>query len=279
MLHSTYGHGDVVFCVVNPDGRKADDREGEENMIETFQKYSGSGWMLSWFVVALIFLWFREKEKYKRILFLYVPVITIMFFFNPLFYRIFTGMTEEEIYFRIVWLLPIVVVIGYAAVKVVELFKGRQKVVWTIVVAFLIVLSGEMVYSNPLFDDAENEYHVPQEVVEICDAIKIDGREVMAAFPEEFLLYVRQYSSVVCMPYGREAIMGTYNEFRELMLQERIRVEELADLAKQNNCHYVILSNRKELIGEMDEYDYELFDEVGEYVIYKDVTMNYDTHY
>ena len=248
-------------------------------MIETFQKYSGSGWVLSWFVVALVFLWFREKEKNKRILFLYVPVVTMLFFFNPLFYRIFTGFTEDEIYFRIVWLLPIVVVIGYAAVKVMELFKGGQKVVWTIMVVFLIVLSGKSVYSNPLFERAENEYQVPREVVEICDAIKIDGREVMAAFPEEFLLYVRQYSSAVCMPYGRESIIGYYNEFRELMLQESIIVEKLAALAKQSNCHYVILSNSKRLIGEMTEYDYELFGEVGEYVIYKDVTMNYDTHY
>lgn len=254
-------------------------REGGNAMIETFQKYTGSGWILSWFAVAFVFLWFREKEKNNRILFLYAPAVSLLFFFNPLFYNVFSSLTEEAIYFRIMWLMPVTVVIGYAAVKVCEMLKGRQKIAWGLAAALLIVLSGKSVYENPLFERAENEYHVPWEVVEICDAIKIEGREVLAAFPEEFLLYVRQYSSVVCMPYGRESTMGAYSEFRELMLKQDIPVEKLAELAKQNGCHYVILSTNKNLMGEMEEFDYEVFKNVGEYVIYKDVTMNFDTYY
>lgn len=246
-------------------------------MIETFQKYSGSGLMISWFIAAVVFLWFREKDKNNRILFIYAPVIMLMLFFNPLFYKVFSGLTEEAIYFRFLWLLPITIVIGYAAVKICSLFQGWKAVCFGIAVICLTVVSGKLVYTSPLFEKAENAYHVPSEVVEICDAIEIEGREVMAAFPEEFLLYVRQYSAVVCMPYGRESTMGTYNELRELMLKEDIVVEKLAKLAKKDSCHYVILSENKNLLGNMTEYDYEVFAQVGEYVVYKDTTMNFAT--
>lgn len=246
-------------------------------MVETFQKYSGSGLIISWFLVALVYLFFQEKEKDKRILFVYVPSVVLLLIFNPLFFRIFSRVTEEGIYFRMFWLLPVTVVIGYSAVKVWESLGGWKRVSFGILAALLIMLSGKWVYSNPLFGKAENLYHVPQEVVELCDTIKIEGREIMAAFPEEFLLYVRQYSPYVCMPYGRSDTMGSYSEFRSLMREEDIPAEELAKQAKKNGCHYVILSENKNIIGDMTDYDYELFDQVGEYLIYKDVTMNFDT--
>ena len=57
--------------------------------------------------------------------------------------------------------------------------------------AVLVMLSGSFIYSNEFFNRAENLYHVPQSVVDICDAIEVEGREVMAVFPAELLQYVR----------------------------------------------------------------------------------------
>jgi len=244
-------------------------------MIETFQKYAGSGLILAWFLMALIYLFLKEKKKNNRILFLYVPVVILLLFYNPLFYRIFYGLTEEAIYFRFLWLLPVTVVIGYVIVSIADGLAGTRKALFGVIAAVLIITSGKLVYTSPLFEPAENPYHVPREVVEICDAIEIEGREVMAVFPEEFLLYVRQYTSFVCMPYGREVIMGAYNEFHQLMRQEEISVEQLASQAKKYGCHYVIISEKKELVGDMTQYEYEIYKQVEEYVIYKDTTMNF----
>ena len=247
-------------------------------MIETFRKYGGAGLILIWFLIALVYLFFKEKKKNHRILFLYMPTVILLFFFNPLFFSVFNGLTEEAIYFRFLWLLPITVVIAYAAVYITNTLRGRKKIYFGLAAVCLVLISGKPVYTSPLFERAENIYHVPQEVVEICDAIEIEGREVMAAFPEEFLLYVRQYSPFVCMPYGREVIMGEYNEFHQLMKQEEISVDEMAVLAKQYRCHYVIVSEEKNLIGDIAEYDYEIYEQIGEYVIYKDTTMNFSVN-
>ncbi len=241
-------------------------------MIEIFQKYNGTGAMICCFLLAWLYLFLCEKQKERRVLFVYMPMVMFAIFFNPLFYMIFGNLTEEAIYFRFLWMLPITIVIAYTVVKICQLLKGAKRVCFAIVAIVLIMGSGKLVYTNPLFEKAENKYHVPQEVVEICDMIRVDGREVMAAFPNEFLLYVRQYSPYVCMPYGRESL-SYGDDFSVVMNAEEIVVEELARFAKQYSCHYVIISSKKTFVGSMEEFGYQKFGQAGEYIIYEDTTI------
>lgn len=244
-------------------------------MIETFLKYNGSGMMLSWFLIAWLYLFLAEKDKPKRIMLVYTPALVLLIFFNPLFYRFCSRLTEEAIYFRILWLVPVTIVIAYSILRIMGSLQKKKRIVFGLVAVVGIILAGKPVYVNPLFSVAENSYHVPDEVVEICDTIRIEGREVMAAFPPEFLLYVRQYSPYVCMPYGREEYKGSYTEFYSLICQEEIDVEQLAAFAKGSGCHYVILSKEKELLGKMSDYQYEVFEYVGNYVVYRDSSMDF----
>lgn len=241
-------------------------------MIETFQKYGGTGLILSWFLVSWFYLLLKEEKKANRVMLVYMPAGVLLVFFNPLFYRIFGDMTEEAIYFRFLWLLPVTIVIGYTVVHIMCRMIGKRKIAFGFIVAIMILISGKWVYGNPLFDKAENLYHMPEEVVEICDAIKVEGREVMAVFPEEMLLYVRQYSPYVCMPYGRE-VLSEHNEFCAVMEGKEIDMEELSQLAKQSGCHYVVLSKEKILKGTPESFSYEVFKEVGEYIIYRDTSI------
>jgi hypothetical protein len=150
--------------------------------------------------------------------------------------------------------------------------KGAKQYVFVLLSFVLIVFSGRLVYFNPLFEKAENPYHVPQEVVDICDMIEVEGREVVAAFPREFILYVRQYSATVCMPYGRD-VFSYYDPFYSMMNEAVIEVEELAELAKQAGCHYIVLSEENELDGNLEDFSYEVFGRVDKYVIYRDVDI------
>lgn len=241
-------------------------------MIETFQKYSGTGLIVCWFFVAWFYLFFREEKKENRVLFVYMPAVLLLLFFNPIFYKVFGHLTEDAIYFRFLWLLPITMVIAYTVIKIFITLNGAKQYIFLLLSFVLIVFSGRLVYLNPLFERAENPYHVPQEVVEICDMIEVEGREVVAAFPREFILYVRQYSAVVCMPYGRE-VFSYYNPFYSMMNEAVIEVKKLAELAKQAGCHYIILSEEKELDGSLEDFSYEVFGKVDDYVIYRDVNI------
>lgn len=242
---------------------------------ETFYNYMGSGTVLIWYLAAVLLLFIKEKRRPVRILFLYVPATVLVLFFNPLFARLFERFLGQEIYFRMWWMVPMTPTLAYGAVCLCVRSKGRSLLTAGAAVV-LILLSGTLVYRNPLFSRAENIHHVPREVVEICDRIKVDGREVCAAFPEEFLTYVRQYSGVVCMPYGRDAILyGWIDDLYQELLKKEINVERVAALAKERNCHYVIFSEEKNLSDRMEDYDYRLFGTVGEYLIYMDTTMDF----
>lgn len=243
------------------------------DVIKIFQRYMGTGFVMIWFVAALLYLLVNEKQKSKRIVLVYMPVIMLLLYFNPLFASVFCRIVGSEIYFRICWLMPVIIVIAYAAVCICSRLKGKKQFFFAAVVMALIALSGKLVYSNPLYSRAENIYHVPDSVVHLCDAIVVPGREVMAVFPSELLLYVRQYSPMVCMPYGRDVLMGYYSEFYDVMEREKVDLGELVPLAREKQCHYIILREEKEILGEPQDFGWEIFGQTDGYVIYRDTEV------
>ena len=246
--------------------------------VELFRKYMGSGLIIGWFLLSIVYLFLKEKRKQRRILFIYVPTVLLLLFFNPLFAGLVYSFEDMNypVYWRILWLLPVTMTIAYTVVSICGTIKGRIRIFAAFFMMLLIMISGSFIYQNEGFVKAENIYHMPQTVVDICDAIKIEGREVMALFPDELLVYVRQYSPVVCMPYGREIYELDNNELRTLMQERIIDAKKLAELSKGYLCHYLILPKNKILKGSLFDYGYILFDTIDEYVIYKDTTMNYE---
>ncbi len=247
------------------------------DVIDLFREYMGTGLIVIWFLVSLIYLFIKERRKHIRILFVYVPVLLLLVFFNPLFARLVYGVVGDEIYYRILWLLPITVVIAFATVDIWGQLKRKIRYLYALVVAGLIMISGSYIYNNPYFQKAENMYHVPQSVVDICDAIEVEGREVMAVFPVEMLQYVRQYTPLVCMPYGREITVSSWvhlNDLYDVMEAEEIDAELLIKLAREQLCVYIILPEDKVIHGSLEDYAFAEFDRMHGYVIYKDDTVD-----
>jgi hypothetical protein len=250
-----------------------------ENVITLYKNYAGTGMLAGLFLVALLYLFVTEKNKITRILFVYMPAMLLVLYFCPLFAAIVYAFVGEEIYYRLLWLLPVVPVLAYAAVKLLTSMKTEKtwkKAVTGAALVGIVITSGSLVYQSPYFSRAQNPYHVPQEVVEICDSIRVEGREVVAVFPTELIPYVRQYSAYIWMPYGREILVERWNfqnELFDLMNQEVLDVDLIAQSAHEKGCHYVIISKEKMLNGSFEDYQYELFDEVEHYLIYADTTL------
>ena len=241
--------------------------------VQMFQEYMGNGLVVGWYLVSLAYLLMKEKRRHVRILFVYVPLIILLLFFNPLFAKLISLM--EDIYWRLLWLLPISMTIAYTAVRLYGEVKGKMRVAAAVLCVIMVTLSGSYIYQSSGIVKAENEYHVPQTVVDICDAIIIPGREIRALFPDEMLYYVRQYTPLVCMPYGREVFGWVENDLNDLMREETIDLSQLAGMAKEYQCHYIILPKDKQLVGNLLDYEYILFDTIDGYQIYKDTTMNF----
>lgn len=243
--------------------------------IELFREYMGTGLIILWFLLSLLYLFLKEESKQLRILFVYVPVILLLLFFNPLFAGFLAEYMGDDIYYRILWLLPVTVVIAYTCVSVGGRLTGRKRVLWAAGTVFLTVVSGTYIYSNAYFTPAENAYHMPNSVVNICDAIELPGREVTAVFPLEMIQYVRQYSPLVCMPYGREILVEGWNEWAtqhelcDAMEAEVVDAAVLGKLAKSYGCIYIVLESDREMKGSLMETGYEWFYETDGYIVYR----------
>lgn len=243
-----------------------------------FQGYMGKGLIFGWFLLCVFLLWRRERDKMKRILFIYLPVLLLFLFFNPLWAKLIYRFIGDEVYYRLLWLLPITITISYTMVDMVAGCKGKMRCVLAGCSVVGVIFSGSFIYANVHFHPAENVYHMPEAVVEICDAIVVEGREVMAAFPIEMVQYVRQYTPLVCMPYGREVLVADWNRgsedrINDYMRLQQIPLNELVPLCKEKECHYIILSEDKVLIGDFADYGYELYDTICGYKVYRDTTM------
>lgn len=249
-------------------------------IVSVYQNYIGSGFTVALFLSAWIYLLLREKKPYLRVLFVYVPGVLLLLFFNPLFLWLFDRADLAEIYYRIFWLIPYIAVLAYGIVKLAgELRDGKERGIFLAGTVILIVAGGNLVYNSTYFSRAENIYHVPDSVAEICDAIEIPGREVTAVFPVELVQYVRQYSPVVCMPYGRDILVESWNswapesELRDEMEADEPDAGKLCSLAREEGCVYIVISSEKEIRGNMENYDYALFALIDGYTIYKDTTF------
>lgn len=248
------------------------------NVSGAFLGYMGTGLIVICYLLAMVYLWLMEKRRYVRIVFLYMPLVLLVLFFNPIFAKLVYHMAEDEIYWRFLWLLPMTITIAYTCVCIYGQFSERRgkrsAEVAALCMAGVIALSGSFIYSSPSFSRAENIYHVPDAVVEICDAINVPGREVMAVFPLELTQYVRQYSPTTCMPYGREMTMGKWHflhPIRDEMEKEIIEIDALAPLIDEYHCHYVIFRPNQKIQGKPEDYGWVRFVNINGYTVYRNM--------
>lgn len=244
------------------------------SLLNLFHEYMGTGLITVWFLLSVIYLFVCEKRKEIRVMFVYIPVFLLIIFFNPLFAGIVYSVLEDEIYYRLLWLLPVTVVTAYTIADIYGRLSGKKRLWFIGLAAVLVIVSGSFIYTDPHFHRAENIYHMPESVVDICDAIEVEGREVTAVFPVELLQYVRQYSGTVCMPYGREITVDRWdnsNDLYDIMESDVIDAEALASEARNQGCVYIVLREDKKIAGSLTAHDFDVFGKTDGYIIYIDV--------
>ena len=246
-------------------------------ILEIYREYIGSGCLGALFLASVFYLLFGEKVKARKLVLGVLPLALVALFSCPVFAWLVYRYLDEEIYYRFLWLLPVTLVIAYAGVKLVLRQNGLRRFITALAVCGVIMVCGDCVYDNAYFSVAENPYHVPQVVADICDEIRVPGREVRAVFPAQMVQYVRQYSPYVCMPHGREMIVErwiTYTEMYETyelgMPDGIVRAETLAQTARKYGVHYIIWDEKRSMEGELTEWDFSLQNEVDGYLIYRD---------
>ncbi|MGN1180676.1 MAG: hypothetical protein ACI4SD_05620 [Suilimivivens sp.] len=240
-----------------------------------FKLYTGLKLLFVLTLAAWIYLLVTEKNKKKRILFVYAPVLILLLFLFPVSRKAFVAAgLDGETYYRVLWTIPFGMITACGACR----FFGRHKRIGLVITSALIILCGNYVYKSGYISKAENLYHIPDTVIEICELIHPEdadeNMQVMVVVPEELVHFVRQYDSDIRMPYGREMIASQwdyYNEVHAAMEEtEVINLANLIEACRKEYCQYIVLSPSRKVDSDPEELGLTFLAEIDGYRVYLD---------
>lgn len=243
-------------------------------IFKNYVGYHQNKFLFGIYLFFLLYLWLTEKDKRRKAVLVYAPTLLIIAFFCPLFRKIFVRLFEDaEIYYRLLWLLQMSMVSAYGALKLC----GRHRKIMLAVICAAIAASGSLVYNSEHITKAENVYHLPQEAVEVAELISPEKGRTMALVPSDLIYYIRQYSTRINMPYGREMLIARwdyYNDMYEAMEEaESIETPSFVELTRSYGCNYVVLGKDRKVQEPLTDYGFILYAQTDKYLIYQDTEI------
>lgn len=253
-----------------------------KEIIELYHAVGGGYSYLGLLLIGLLFLYLKKPDQ--RELLIYPNLIFMAIFFNPLFKNIIeTYFLGKGVFWRLWWLIPINGIIALMCIFTLDLIKKKyEKVIVFMAACLIIVMSGKPVFNDGNFVRTENKFKMPNEILEIGNAIELDQNEKTAeeniiVAPYDVAWTIRMYNPGLYMLYGRnpELSEGLYTEkLYGLVNGETIDLEALHSLLKINNVKYVVLKNKQvDLLQEehMDpkHFEYEEIGHTDNYSVYR----------
>ncbi len=256
--------------------------------LSIIQLYNGDGWLLYIYAVSLAYLLWKKKSLTLTLLLGVFPLVILAAFLFPLSFGIYQRIDGPETYYRLLWLLPMTATIAYAVSqmaedeeekkrdKETEKKAGAKYLLITLVCAVAIAAGGRYTYNSVHITPAENRLHLPQTVINLCDYIEsqADGsRNIQVAFPSEHVHFVRQYTTHIRLPFGREMMVERWGfenpVYEEMEERETIDAEKLAEALLAEECRFVVLNAAKPMEGELEDYGYKKLVLLDGYYVYK----------
>ena len=245
-----------------------------------YSAYTGAGILMVLFLVGLVYIALREKNRSNRTILLYGTVGLILVIVFPWFYHLYVTYVDETTYWRMWWIVPVGLGLAYVGTELINEHRGTGLLLAT----FILLLGGRFVYtSNEQFETSDNLLQIPMEVVEIADYLEDYEEEIVyVAVPPEMLTTIRQYDVNIRMPYGREQLdpnWGGHSGFYELMLENTLDFAALAEKCTYNYTRYLVVDGQKTFLNEPADNDFSFLTQVGKYRVYEYMGVDWEERY
>ena len=241
--------------------------------VRIWNKYWGAGWALIPFLVGAAFLLvFRRKDKEVKNLLL-TAVSGVFVFFFPLAAKLMWKFIGRDVYWRVLWIVPVIPLTACAAVHAMR-GVGTRNLRFIIIIITVIVLTGKDFRSA--YVRVNNSRQVPDTVAAAVDLINEDraGKDVMVAGDDFLASYIRVYDPDIRMPYGRAmryviSIPGI-GIYQGLQKAPDCNYARLAKYASREDCDYLLVCKiTPEGEDWLKKINYEKIGEAGNYAVMK----------
>ena len=270
-------------------------RETISNIFNILLEFKGESMYLAVFVLALVYLFATEKEKTKKIVFIYSSLFIIGIFVFPFTAHIIMNkLMDREIYYRQLWLLPCGITVAFAGTRIIERagerFRNGKKAllyfhkgICAVLIAGIIICGGNFALSKDNFRKADNAYHLPDYVINVCDIIlEVDHvgpgeQSFTAAFPATLCMFTREYMTGVFTKYGRDALVERWvenwnmgSEVLDYLEGESYSAKELVDVCRNGGVELVVVYSFKEMRGNVEDYGFVKIGSTDGYDLYEE---------
>lgn len=246
-------------------------------MSEVFRVYSlytGTGIMMILFFVSLMYIGLRDHNKSNVSLLFFGPIVLVFLIFLPPVHMLYERFVDATTYWRMWWTVPVGIGLSYVGACLFE----KHRVTGLILSLVVLMLGGSFVYrTQGDFMAAENAYQLPQEAIDVADALEEaeEGYITAAVYPG-LVMDIRQYDDAILLAFGREMLDDSMNQASEEtekffleMLQPSPNFEVLLECCRTTGTEYVVLLKSQLPLTSPEESDFSVVSEIGSYVIYR----------
>ncbi len=230
---------------------------------------------------ALVYILLRKEEACHRRLFIGYSLIFTVVYFCPLTSWLITRTIGELVYWRMLWMMPLPVIIAYAMVKLWHRIK-KKWIRAAFIGAFtgVMIVLGQFIYvENSPYETRANWEKIPTSPIAICDIVNANrGSEeewAMLAAPEDMVPYIRVHDASIRQVYGRKGNYWMANKggkYIESALQSEVTdYQTLCKKCRAIRCNYIVLPDGAGRVEGMAAYHFEVIGRVGSYVVFKDM--------
>ncbi len=256
---------------------------GFAGMKESIGDSFGNKHILVLTLLALLYLGYFNRDMLKKLV---IPVIVVaLVVFNPvLYYYVYV----KIIYWRLIWMIPNVILISIAASDVIGRVKNKAyKSLLLALMVIFIISAGTNAYKAGGFWKSTSAYKIPSDVIEISDAILEKDQHPRVIATGNLIIYGRMYEPEITMPYGRD-VMGALAGFgciiyspKErkdlyyLMVREEPDYDYVLEYASRRGYNFIVNEEGKPINDALlERYGFELLDTIqGQNIYYNpDIT-------
>lgn len=252
--------------------------EAWKEMLQFFQDYYQHGIVLYMYFFSLLIILLVGGKRLRKLI-CWPTILIMVVVFNPIFYQYVWKRCFEYGYWRVLWLFPSAIVIGTAIILLLDKIKNRGlQAALALIMFILISCNGKNMFSQQLFyTKTENIYKLPQEAIDVSDALLELEHNPKVVMCSELYSYVRQYTTDIKLMYGRnvEGYIGGRNDKTQEMASNLLHLENadwarIAELMRQEQYKYLVLPDNENCSEEyIKQYSFTLLKKVDGYNIIK----------
>ncbi|MDO4344854.1 MAG: hypothetical protein Q4C50_08645 [Eubacteriales bacterium] len=257
--------------------------EDAVSILEIVKRYNGDTWFFPLLMAAAAYLLVKADRENRRNILL-VTAAAVLCVFNDLAYKIAGHLVGEETYYRFLWMIPAVPILGYVAVDAVTAQKTvLRKGIAAVASAVIIMLAGVPYVSAESFTAPSQVNYLSPETEEVCNMISGDKEMESPVVASDFNLArsLRMYDPTIQNAILRDTY--GYDDVMPLKGAERVRQHRLLCIVmgwelgpkkmrralERSNTDYVVIETAYDMDERMQEIGCVIVGRTSSYTVYR----------